>query len=125
MSFAKYLVKLLCYSDDVTSNDPQEVDFDWYKEFAETVSNPDATTKECVVGDNVISVNSGSKWLAVVTDQNLIIKLNSDTGEKVTVQPTAAGVQDGFLMIRIGSLSSLTINVPGAEPANVKIFTSA
>lgn len=125
MAFGKYLIKLLAYSDAVTSNDPQVVDFDFYKEFAETIASPDATTRVCVVGDNVISVTSGSKWLAILTDQNLVVKLNSDTGTKVTVQPSAALTQDGFILIRIGSLTSLTINVPGAVAANVKIFTSA
>ena len=126
MPFGKYLIKMLAYDDATTSNDPQKVDFDWYQEFAETIATPDATTKVLPVGSTSISLAATSNvWLFILTDQNLQVKMNGSTDVNFTVKPSVAGTQDGVLLQRVGTLTSLALVNTGAVAVNVKIFTSA
>jgi hypothetical protein len=126
MAFGKYIVKILAYDDSATSNDPQEINFSWYQEFAETILTPDATSKSLPVGSTTISLAAASqKWLFILTDQDLQVKINGSTDVNFTVKPSAAGTQDGVLLQRVGTLTSLVLVNTGAAAANAKIFTSA
>lgn len=125
MAFGKFLVKMLAYSDDATSNDPQKVDFDYYKEFSETLVTSEQIGKVCPTGNTTICITSPSKWLFLLTDQTTIVKINGAVGTELTVTPSAAGTQDGVLLLRVGSMTSLVLNVPGLTSANVKVFASS
>ena len=122
MGLLKNSLRLLCYNDAATTNDPQYVNFDYSKEWSEATVRASSLELSCATGDTAVSVGTGNKWLAILCDQNIVVKLNGSVDTSLTVRPSVAGTQDGFLLIRCGVLSSLTINVPGATSANVKVF---
>lgn len=122
MSIAKFIVDMLVYSDSLSTNDPQQRIWDYKKQVDTTVSNsisqvlvlPSATV-------TVISIPTSPKWIYLETDQQVKLRFSGDVADLVDVSPSAALVSDGMFFKR-GVFTSLSINVPGATAANVKIY---
>ena len=122
MSISKYILKLLAYDDAATTNDPQKINFDYNSEWDETITKSTKLDLACAAGSTTIPVPTGTKFLAVYTDQTIVVKQDSLTG--ITVTPSVAGTQDGILFVRIGTLTTLAISNAGTVTANVKIFAT-
>lgn len=126
MSTAKFIVNLMTYADTYQTNDPLKAELDWAQEWDETVSKPTVINAVTTPSTNTtITINSGNKWLAIWSDQLIYAKLNGATENKLPINPSVAGTQDGFLLVRGTAIDSLVLNTPGATAANVKIFLCA
>jgi len=123
MSIARFILDFLVYDDSTATNDPQQRLFDYKKQLdltnlatpnVQALSLPGATV-------TTITVPPNAKYLFIETDQTIKVRLNGEADDNNDVSPTVAGTSNGMFFKR-GVFTSLSINVPGATAANVKIF---
>jgi hypothetical protein len=90
-------------------------------------SNPSAVAEASITGvgaTDLVIYNISYKWMSILTDQRLIVRLNGDTSSSVEVEPPTPGDlagNPGFYAKR-GKVYSVTLYNPGLDSATGIIF---
>ena len=126
MATLNFYLKLFGYSDaEASTTEPIEQDIDWVKEVDEiTTGNLDSLNRTLETGDTVISLPAASvEFLYIEVDGLVYLRLNGDTGDTVEIDTPEEDEQNG-VYLKYGTITSITINNPGATAVNAKIVVS-
>ncbi len=123
MSLANFVIEMHVYDDSTTTNDPKQRLFDYKKSLSiADLGNANVQILELTQGQlTAISIPNDATWIYIETNQAIHARFNGDTTANNKIEPSVSGTSDGVLFKR-GEFTSLSINVPGATNANVKIF---
>jgi len=127
MAKLNFYLKLFGYSDSSTSTtEPIEQDIDWVREIDEIIDgNLDTLTRSLATGDTVIALPSTSiEFLYIEVDGTVFLRLNGDAGSTVEIDTPEEDEREG-VYLKYGTITSITINNPGATAVNAKIIMGA
>lgn len=123
MSTLKVLHEITLFDDDDDSNDPDQARIKYKLSQEETLTGD---FRLDMVFPNSATTNTNIPtgtydWLYILSDQEINVRMEGAITDDVTVAPSVAGTKDGILIKR-GSFTSLSINVPGSDNAQVFIM---
>lgn len=140
MSRGDIIFNAKIYEDATASNDPSQRILDWRQHWAFSDLSQPSVQYLRVTSNTIVEVSipgDVSKWTIIYADRALDIVASPKTGLPIPVvpgvwdydnalgiwvEPMTVGTKDGVFFLK-GYIKTLQIGVPGANNANVVVFT--